>query len=91
MNNMNVNVKGAVAIAMDYVKSLEDLLSPEQLRLEETIKQDNGHWLITLSYRSPNTFDDRDYKILEVDPLNKEVLSMKIRRPEFSGNDGGTY
>lgn len=86
MNNMNINVKGAVAIAMDYVRSLDDLLPAEQLRLEETVLQDNGHWLITLSYRSPGTFDERDYKTLEVDPATKEVLAMRIR--VF---DGGTF
>ena len=87
MNNMNINVKGAVAIAMDYVKSLEDLLPTDQLRLEETIKQDNGHWLITLSYHEQGTLDDRSYKILEIDAEKKEVLSMRIR--SIQGIDGG--
>ena len=91
MNNMNINVKGAVSIAMEYVKSLDDLLPTIQLRLEETIKQDNGHWLITISYHRPGSFDDRDYKILEIDPEKKEVLAMRIRRPEFSGIDGGVF
>ena len=84
MNTMNLNVKGAVAIAMDYVRSLEDLLPVDQLRLEETILQDNGHWLITLSYKEPGTFDDRSYKILEVDPEQREVRSMRIRSPHDS-------
>ena len=76
---------------MDYVKSLDDLLPASELRPEETIKQDNGHWLITLSYRQPGSFDARDYKILEVDPDTKEVLAMRIRNPEFSGIDGGVF
>ena len=91
MNNMNINVKGAVAIAMDYIKSLDELLPAPQLRLEETIKQENGHWLITLSYAMGGFSDGRDYKILEIDPEKKEVLAMRIRRPEFSGIDGGVF
>ncbi len=91
MNNMNITVKGAVAIAMDYLKSLDELLPANKLRLEETIKQDNGHWLITLSYQRPDSFDNRDYKIMEIDPQTKEVLAMRIRKPEFSGIDGGVF
>jgi hypothetical protein len=89
MNNMNMNVKGAVAIAMEYVRSLEDLLPVDQLRLEETIRQENGHWLITLSYREPGTLDERAYKSLEVDPESKEVVAMRIRLP--AGIDGGSF
>jgi hypothetical protein len=86
---MNLNVKGAVAIAMDYVRSLEDILPAEQLRLEETILQEGGHWLITLSFKTPGTFDERSYKVLEVDPQQKEVLAMRIRTPEVI--DLGTF
>ena len=79
MNNKNLNVKGAVAIAMDYVRSLDDLLPTQQLRLEETILQDDGHWLITLSFKNPEGFDERTYKTFEIDPKQKEVLAMRIR------------
>jgi hypothetical protein len=89
MNTMKINVKGAVAIAIDYVRSLDDLLPADQLRLEETIRQDNGHWIITRSYRSPGTFDDREYKSLEIDPEIKEVLAIRIRNPQVV--DGGTF
>jgi hypothetical protein len=81
MNNMNHSVKGAVAIAMNYVKAFDDLLPVNGLRLEETILQDNGKWLITLSYNEPGTFDDRSYKTLEVDTEQREVLAMRIRNP----------
>jgi hypothetical protein len=91
MNQMNLNVKGAVAIAMDYVKSLDDLIPSEQLRLEETVLQESGHWFITLSFRDPGTFDDRAYKTLEIDPVRKEVLAMRIRKLDFSGFDGGVF
>lgn len=84
MNHMNLNVKGAVAIAMDYVRALDDLLPARDLRLEETILQDSGRWLITLSYKEPGTFDERSYKTLEIDPQHKEVLSMRIRNPSQS-------
>jgi hypothetical protein len=89
MNQMNLNVKGAVAIAMDYLRSLDDLLPADQLRLEETIRQEDGHWLITLSFRNPDTFDERTYKYLEIDPQTKEVLAMRIRNPSIV--DGGLF
>jgi hypothetical protein len=89
MNQMNLNVKGAVAIAMDYLRSLDDLLPADQLRLEETIRQEDGHWLITLSFRNPDTFDERTYKYLEIDPQTKEVLAMRIRNPSIA--DGGLF
>ena len=89
MNSMNINVKDAVAIAIDYVRSLEDLIPAQQLRLEETIRQEDGHWLITLSFRNPDTFDDRTYKYLEIDPQTREVLAMRIRNPSIV--DGGLF
>ena len=89
MNQMNLNVKGAVAIATDYLRSLDDLLPADQLRLEETIRQEDGHWLITLSFRNPDTFDERTYKYLEIDPQTKEVLAMRIRNPSIV--DGGLF
>lgn len=89
MNHMNLKVKDAVAIAMDYVRSLDELLPANQLRLEETILQESGRWLITLSYAVPGTFDERAYKILEVDPEQMEVLAMRIRNP--NAIDGGTF
>ena len=89
VNHMNLKVKEAVAIAMDYVRSLDDLLPADQLRLEVTILQDNGRWLITLSYREAGMFDERSYKILEVDPDQKEVLAMRIRNPNVV--DGGIF
>ena len=79
MNDMNLNVKGAVAVAMDYVRSLGELLPADQLRLEETILQEDGHWLITLSYKEPGTLDARSFKTFEVDPKQREVLAMRIR------------
>jgi len=84
MGQMNINVKGAVDIAMDYIRTLDDLLPARNLRLEETVLQDNGHWLITLSFDTPGTFDEREYKTLEIDPIDKEVLAMRIRNPSQS-------
>jgi hypothetical protein len=85
----NVRVKQAVEIAMEYVRSLGDLFPAVDLRLEETILQDNGRWLITLSYHEPNTFDDRGYRMLEIDPVEKEVVAMRIREPQAL--DLGTF
>ena len=89
MNNMSMNVKGAVGVAMDYIRSLDDLLPSGRLRLEETIKQDDGHWLITLSYREPESFDERTYKVIEIDPDSKQVLAMRIRPIQMA--DSGQF
>jgi hypothetical protein len=88
MGNMNINVKGAVEIAVDYVKSLSDIFPATDLRLEEIMQNEKDNWLITVSFAVPGTYDERDYKVLEIDPKTKEVLAMRIRSmPSF---DGGT-
>jgi hypothetical protein len=79
MNNMNLNVKGAIEVAMDYVQSFNELFQAKGMRLEETVLSDNGRWLITLSFIDSDTFDSRVYKVLEIDPESREVKAMKIR------------
>ena len=81
MNSMNLNVKGAVEVAMDYVNKFEELFQAKSLRLEETVLSDNGRWLITLSFIDSDTFDSRVYKTFEVNGTTREVLAMKIRNP----------
>lgn len=82
MNNMNHSVKGAVAVAMEYVRSLEDVIPSRGLRLEETALNQQGRWLITLSFIDSDTLESRVYKTFEVDLTKREVKSMKIRDPE---------
>jgi hypothetical protein len=79
MNNMNLNVKGAIEVAMDYVQSFNELFQAKGMRLEETVLSDNGRWLITLSFIDSDTFDSRVYKVFEIDPESREVKAMKIR------------
>jgi hypothetical protein len=81
MNNMNLNVKGAIEVAMHYVRTFDDLIPTNGMRLEETVLNDNGRWLITLSFMDSDTYDTRVYKVFEVDPKTKEVKAMKIRNP----------
>lgn len=89
MGSMNINVKGAVAIAMDYVKSLNDIFPANDLRLEEIMQNEKDNWLITVSFHLPGTFDERDYKTLEIDPKTQEVLAMRIRQTQVTG--GGNF
>ena len=81
MNSMNLNVKGAVEVAMDYVNKFEELFQAKSMRLEETVLSDNGRWLIALSFIDRDTFDSRVYKTFEVNGATREVLAMKIRNP----------
>ena len=87
MNHMIVNLKEAVAIAIDHLKSTYDLPPSEKPRLEETMVDGKGHWLITLSFKQEGIFDEREYKTLEIDNKTKDVLAMRIREPHFI--DGG--
>lgn len=79
---MNPIVKGAVATAMDHVKALGDLLPANRPRLEETVLKGDGHWLITFSDNNPDTFDERAYKIFEIDPEQREALANGRVLPE---------
>ncbi len=91
MNHMIVDVKGAVAIAMDYVKQVLELPAEEKLRLEETILQDDGHWLITVSHTFHDSSSGRSYKVIDVDAAAKTVRSMKIRNLDGIDIDGGVF
>lgn len=81
MNAINLNVKAAVRIAMDYVQSLQEILPATHLRLEEVELTERGLWLITLSFIDSDTLETRVYKQFEVDPDTKEVRAMRIRNP----------
>jgi hypothetical protein len=81
MNAMNLSVKEAVAIAMDYIRSFGEFFPGRGMRLEETEIAENGNWLVTLSFIDSDTFDTRVYRRFEVDMRTKEVKSMTIRNP----------
>ena len=86
-----LDVKGAVATALTYLK---DLYSDEQLkniRLEEVwLSDDEKYWYITIGYDSPISARDplaalrqpeREYKVFKVRVEDGRVIEMKIRQP----------
>ncbi len=83
MSNADFNVKNAISIAVEHLRSLDHLLPLDGLRLEETTMNKQGNWLITLSVRDSGfpLVETRIYKDLEVSPKTKAVLSMKFRNP----------
>jgi hypothetical protein len=89
MNHMIVNVKEAVTIAIDHLRLIYGLSEHEKPRLEETIIDDKGRWQITLSFKQAGIFNEREYKIFEIDPKTKAVLAMRIREPNII--DGGDF
>ncbi len=83
MERTELEIRDAINVAIDYMKSLAPLLATDDLRLEETAKSQSGNWLITISLKDPafRFVDKRDYKTIEIDPVSKKVVSMKIRNP----------
>ena len=79
MNAMNLSVKDAVAVAMNYVASFGPIFPTRGLRLEETEVEDSGNWRITLSFIDDDTIDARTYKTFLIDPETRLVRAMKIR------------
>jgi hypothetical protein len=91
-----IDVKAAVRIAVRYLQELDDFISAEGIRLEETEYDDAGFWLITLSTveappTSPLSSDTmrrvlafekgkRNYKLFRIDARTGEVKSMKVRQ-----------
>ena len=83
MSNPDFNVKNAIEIAVEHLRSLNQLIPLDGLRLEETTMNKQGNWLITLSVKDSGfpLSETRMYKDLEVSPKTKDVLSMKFRNP----------
>ncbi len=86
-----LNAKQAVHVAFEYIAELYQSSDLQNLILEEIEFSDDSHWLITLSFvryfHQPKSMlqsitppkSEHAYKIFEIDPMTKEVLSMKIR------------
>ncbi|CAN7699140.1 hypothetical protein LJR220_006788 [Bradyrhizobium sp. LjRoot220] len=75
-----IDVRQAVAAAIDYVKGFADLLPTKDVRLEETeLSDQQGVWRITLSFLENQIIGSRSYKIFEIDALDGSVKSMKAR------------
>ncbi len=85
----HVDVRKAVAIAIESLITSYDLKQDEKPRLEETIHGEHGNWLITLSFKQPGVFEMREYKIFEIDSKSGEVIAMRIREPALM--DGGEF
>ena len=84
MENTEMDVQEAVRIAVEHFRSMGDLLTTKDLRLEETSIDPTGNWLITLSTTEPAfpvVMEKRNYKTIEVDAKSKKVLAMKMRNP----------
>lgn len=83
-----INVKDAVAIAIQYFTEL--FQHPfSDLALEEVEMSDDGRlWLVTLGFQMPQTGSPlaalsgtpRLYKIIKVDAVSAEPKSMKVRK-----------
>ena len=89
MANQRIDVKEAITTAIASLNSAYELKPTEKPRLEETVYDERGRWLITLSFVQPGIFDQREYKIFEIDAGTKEVIAMRIREPAVI--DGGVY
>lgn len=73
-----IPVEQAASAAATYLGKL--IPTAAGVRIEETeLGADGAAWLITLSYHEGLAFGPRQYKMLRVDALTGEVLSMKIR------------
>jgi hypothetical protein len=80
-----IEVKQAVKIASDYLRSLYDAEDVKDIRLEEvelnewesTSGKDlhNTNWLVTLSF---SRFPDREYKRFEIDAGSGAIRAMRM-------------
>lgn len=87
-----MDVKGAVDLAVMYIKQLLPEETLRDLRLEEVERTDDDqYWLVTLGFSTPTTASslvqslggstfERQYKLLKVNAQTAEVTSMKIRK-----------
>ena len=75
-----IDVKQAVAAAINYVKEFSDYLPAKDVRLEETeLLDQQAVWRITLSFLENQIIGSRSYKAFEIDATNGQVKSMRAR------------
>jgi hypothetical protein len=81
-----MDIYSAVRAAQDYVAAFPDLFGGTNARLEETEIDDNGNWVVTLSFFLPGEQSGpsyyparRDYKTFTIDAKTGKVTSMRIR------------
>lgn len=81
MAKRHIDVKEAISIAIGFLTERYNLQPDEKPRLEETIHEENGRWLITLSFKQTGVFEVREYKTFEIDDKTGESIAMRIREP----------
>lgn len=89
-----IDIKQAVSIAIEFMKSLYDKSEILDLRLEEVeLSDDAQYWLITLGFLRPSPAKHpfeaiaalgqpsyvRVYKVIKVNADTGDTMSMKIR------------
>ncbi len=84
MDQRHISVKEAVEIALAYYRQFGNLLPNENLRLEETVADQQGNWSITLSASEPHPLGaimgtKRNFKSFDIDSKTGEVLGMRVR------------
>jgi hypothetical protein len=88
----NTDVKLAVSVAMQFLKSvMSDDRSKFALLEEVELSEDGSEWLVTISVPTPkgdglaaafggSGIEQRDYRLIRVRASNAEPISMKIRK-----------
>lgn len=89
-----IDMKKAVVVAMDFVRTLYLGNVPSDLLLEEIeLSQDNKFWLVTIGFSTPRPAGmiptiltgsgsaDRSFKLIKIDTETGQAVSMKIRKP----------
>ena len=89
MTKLRITVKKAIKIATESLMSTYNLSPLARPRLEETVLDEKGHWFITVSFTEPGIFDQREYKIFEIDSQTGSVIAMRIR--QLLSVDGGEF
>jgi hypothetical protein len=92
--SIRIGVKEAVASAMDFVRDIYEGQSLRDLLLEEVqMGQSDSQWLVTIGFSLPKEESasilspatkklGRQYKIIAVDALSGQPISMKIREAQ---------
>ena len=93
-----VNVKDAVAKAMDYLKDMYQLEQFKDVLLEEVdISEDNKYWNVTIGFTrrqestsggpmatliGQSTEYKREFKVFQIDAESGDLRSMRSRKGE---------
>ncbi len=74
-----MGAKDAVSIALSYVQDMIPGIGYPTLE-EIELSEEEEYWLVTIGYDDRSVYpSERKYKIIKVDAVTGEVISMKIR------------